>query len=234
VEAHIIDLATDQRLVQKHSMFYDAAVAAVQAGELPAAIYNTTKIYPDFPRDLYELFGNEMDRYTSDFGDSVRVTYGEWNYAEIDNLSAEQIPACAAFLLVMCRLRADRGDQLFACNYQQGYAVGTSNIIGLDGPARRGNWTSSAFTDFWLLFGNIIERGQYLPSHIARPADTYLEAFAIDGDQVVLYANRDTVAVDINLGASSLTFHQSTNPQQTAAWTGSLPPLSAGVITLNP
>jgi len=230
---HIADLSPDQKQRQKHEQFLQATGAAVRNGILPARIYNTTKLYPEFPADLYAFFTTEQNRYAETHTENVQVTYGEWNWAEADNLTPEQIPACAAFLLVLSRLRAERGDQVFAANYQQGYAVGTSNIIGLDGPAKKGNWVQSSFTEFWNQFGQYLRDGQYMRSTISRPANTYLELFVLaDGTPIVLYANRDTVAVPCTLPATTITYYTNTNPALTGPWQNSLPPLSAGSIPL--
>lgn len=232
---HIADSSPDGRQRQKHEGFLYATGAAVRTGLLPPRIYNTTKLYPELPRDWYALFATELERYAETHGDDIAITFGEWNYAEADTLSPEQIPACAAFLLVLARLRAEHGDQVFAANYQQGYAVGTSNVIALDGPSRRGSWVETAFTDFWADFSRILTVGTYAYSEIFRSEDVYLEQFIDeDGTAKVLYANRDSVAVPCDLAASQIVFYTGTNRATAAPWTGELPAGSAGIITLNP
>lgn len=231
---HVANLSPDEKQKQKHLAYLQATGAAVRSGLLPARIYNTTKLYPDFPADLYALFTKEQDDYVATHTSAVQVTYGEWNWAEADNLSPEQIPACAAFLLVLARLRGERGDQVFAANYQQGYAVGTSSIIGLNGPSKQGDWVVTAFTEFWNEFGGVFRDGRYIPSEIARPENVYLELFqTAEGAPIVLYSNRGSVPVSLNLPAATFSYYAGTARTASAPWANSLPALSAGLISLS-
>lgn len=221
----------DSRLIQKHQNVSSAVSASVLAGRLPARIVTTHKLFPEYPTDWYTFYGELLDDYQVLYGPEVQICFQEWNYKDQDELTADLLPRCAAFLLVMARLRSERGETVSGAAYQQGFAVGTANLIGLN--ARKGEWTTTVLTDLWDDFGKVFREGRYVSTTLKnRPESLYLEVFEVAGKRYALFANKGSDAVAVSLKGNNIRYYDADMVHKVARFKGSIPAGSAGIIEL--
>lgn len=186
----------------RHEDLLETAAAAVAAGDLPARITTTHKLLDDYPGDRLDFYRELVEDYQSYFGDDVQLCFQEYKYKADEMLSHGSVLRIAEFLLVMSRLRFELGETISGGAYQQGFASGTANLIGLDDAATP-EWTETGLTDLWDLFGESLSQGAYVQTEsFNRPGDVQVELFEGGGRQYLLYVNTsdDDVALPLEFG----------------------------------
>lgn len=230
----VLRYSTDPLMLSKHRSVWDATAAAVKSGALPARIVTTHKIFPEFPADLYGFYRQLLDDYANTYGPDVKVCFQEWNYADADELTADVIPTLGAFLCVMSRLKSEQGDQVSGAAYQQGFAVGNTNLIGTPGLPRANpgaKWTAGAVADFWQLFGDVMASGDYVSSKIAnKPDGLYFEIFDRGGKRYAIAANTSDVDILLEANATRITWIDPDGTSRAGRYRSRIPAKSAGVL----
>ncbi|MEM6994777.1 MAG: hypothetical protein AAF721_29960, partial [Myxococcota bacterium] len=187
----------------RHQDLLDAAAAAVAAGTLPARVTTTHKLLDEYPGDRLEFYRVLVEDYQSYFGEEVQLCFQEYKYKADESVSIGSLARIAEFLLVMSRLRYELGETISGGAYQQGFASGTANLIGLDDPATP-EWTETGLTDLWDLFGETLTQGAYVETEaFNRPPDVQVELFFGQGRQYLLFANTsadEDVALALEFG----------------------------------
>lgn len=218
---------------RKHSACLESASKAVKAGKLPARIITTHKLMPQYPADRLQFYREMMDDYRRYFGNDVRVCFQEFNYRDEDAESLDQILHVAEFLLVMARLRHEEGAIIDGAAFHQGFAVGTSNLFGLDAKAGQGNWKAGGLVTIWEEFGNLMTDGSYAVSKSEnRPAEVQVEVFKKGGNFYALFSNRTDRDVSISVDGTSITYIDQSLKVKTADFKNLLPARTAGSIQL--
>ena len=183
----------------RHEDFLDTASAAVAEGVLPARITTTHKLLDDYPGDRLDFYRELVTDYQDYFGDEVQICSQEYKYKADEMLSLGSLLRIAEFLLVMSRLRHELGETISGGAFQQGFASGTSNLIGLDDPATP-EWTQTGLTDLWELFGSSLTDGAFVRTeHLNRPMKVQIELFEVGDRQYFLYSNTSAQAVKLPL-----------------------------------
>lgn len=224
----------------RHQEMLDAASAAVAAGDLPARIVTTHKLLDEYPVPDRLAFYRELVADYESYFPGVELCFQEYKYRDEPHASLRSVLRVAEFLLVMSRLRYELGDTISGGAYQQGFASGTNNLIGLDDPDTP-EWTPTEITDLWELFGNTLAAGTYVQSSSAgRPDEVQAELFRLGGDLYLLFANNGDADAAFTLApgttpgpveiideaTGSLAF-------RTETWSGVIPARSAGRVRLD-
>ena len=220
---------------RKHGSCLDAASKAVKAGKLPARIVSTHKLIPQYPPDRLKFYREMMDDYRSYFGPDVKVCFQEFNYKDEDTESLEGVLHVSEFLLILARLRNEEGDIIDGAAFHQGFAVGTSNIFGLDNRSGIGNWKAGSLALLWEQFGNMMTDGSYaFTKSDNRPAEVQVEVFKKGSQFYALYSNRSERDVPIALNGVSITYIDQSMQAKTTPFNTKLPARSTGAIELGP
>lgn len=221
---------SDPSAMAKNQSCLDAASSAVIAGELPARIVTTHKIYDAYPADKLAFYRQLMEDYKTYFGDNVEVCFQEFNYAESESNSVAHALACGEFLLILARLKGE-GYNISGAAYHQGFAVGTSNIFGLDGPSGTGNWGTGFMYLMWDMFGKKLRDGKLNVTTVTNQPDRTQVIIVSSGwRRFALYSNVGA-AQSVNLDGVTFEYVNSSG-SQSAVWSGTLPANSVGVVRL--
>ncbi|MEM6292412.1 MAG: hypothetical protein AAGA54_14150 [Myxococcota bacterium] len=183
----------------RHADFLDTASAAVAAGILPPRITTTHKLLDDYPGDRLDFYRELVTDYQTYFGEEVEICFQEYKYKADEMLSLGSLLRVAEFMLVMSRLRHEHGATISGGAFQQGFASGTSNLIGLDDQGTP-EWTETGLTDLWELFGSSLTTGAFVQTQqLNRPEAVQIELFEGGGRQYLLYSNTSTDDIELEL-----------------------------------
>ncbi len=228
------NMAPNSPMVRKHSDCLNSASKSVKAGKLPARIVTTHKLMPAYPADRLKFYREMMDDYRTYFGEDVKVCFQEFNYHDEEAQSIDQVLSVAEFLLIMSRLRNEQGAIVDGAAFHQGFAVGTSNIFGLDAKAGQGSWKAGALALLWEKFGNMMEDGSYaFSTNTNRPVEVQIEVFKKGSNFYALYSNQTDREISTAMKGTSITYIGSSLLEKTETFTGKLPARSAGSVELS-
>jgi len=216
--------------VAKHQDCLNATAAAVAAGQLPARIVTTHKLLDAYPSDRLGFYRQLMADYVTYFGSSVEVCFQEFNYADEDTESLAGMLLAAEFLLILSRLKGE-GYNISGAAYHQGFAVGTSQIFGLNAPSGQGSWVKGLIYEMWSMLGKKLDDGQLMLTTVTDQPDRAQVVIIRSGwRRFALYSNIGA-AQAVNLDGVTLEYVNSLG-KLSGSWSGSLPANSCGVVRL--
>ncbi len=226
-------MGANSPVVRKHSDCLDAASRAVKAGKLPARIISTHKLMPVYPEDRLKFYREMLQDYRSYFGNDVLVCFQEFNYRDEEVGSLDQILHVGEFLLIMARLRNEEGAIVDGAAFHQGFAVGTSNLFGLDQKSGQGSWKTGGLLQLWEYFGDLMSNGSYqFSSSTNRPDQVQFEVFKKGNKFFALYSNRSNSDVPVALDGSNITYVDQSMTSRTQSYSNTLPARTTGMIEL--
>jgi len=216
---------------QKHLQVQTALAAAVQSGRLPSRIITTHKLMDYGQADWYGFYNSLLNDYEATYGNGVQVCFQEWNWLDADDLTDDILVDDAHFLLVLSRLRYERGGIVDGASYHQGSALKGTALIGI--AAEGGEWAASELTELWESFGNLMLNGSYVSSKIAdKPSTLAVEVFELDKKRWLLYSNRGPSVELAIKGTQTKTW--GAEFYSSAGETGlNIPGNSCGIVALN-
>ncbi|GEM_PF-1280715 len=218
---------------RKHGDCLDAASKAVKAGRLPARVITTHKLLPVYPADRLGFYREMLTDYRSYFGNDVLVCFQEFNYSDEEAESLDQVLHVAEFLLILARLRNEEGNIVDGAAFHQGFAVGTSNLFGLDAKSGQGNWRAGGLALVWEEFGNMMTDGSYaFSSATNRPEDVEIEVFKKGANFYALFSNKSVRPIPTTLNGVNIIYIDQTLGKKTEKFSGSLPARSTGSVEL--
>lgn len=218
--------------ILNHKSHLSADSTAVVLGWLPPRIITTHKLSDQYPvSDKLLMYDTLVNDYKDIFGDNVQICFQEYKLAGAEQISMKAILLVAEFQLVMSRLRYIYGNTINGGTFQQGFAAGNHNYMGLESSSNQ-IWVKTAFTDLWDRFGNVFISGKYKETIVQnRPAKLQIELFEIPTGTVYLYCNFDTVDIPFNLtNVVNFEFVDNVDSIKTEEYNNLIPAMSAGLI----
>jgi hypothetical protein len=130
-------------------------------------------------------------------------------------------------------LRNEEGKIVDGAAFHQGFAVGTSNLFGLDAKGGQGSWRVGGLAIVWEEFGNMMTDGSYAFSNASsRPDDVQIEVFKKGANFYALYSNKSDRAIPTALNGTNITYVDQSLTKKTGKFSGSIPARSTGSIEL--